>query len=718
MYHYGLFLNLDFNFHSMAFTFLTIFDCKNIMILRLTFTIGYFFIFITTTFTQSKYTYYDGPYLEVMGDSITELWIENGALNKSKIPFSLPYHFEKEGLPEVTINKIIPEANPFERYTGVEKFVAISDIHGQHQLFIKLLKEHNVIDSTEAWIYGDGHLVIVGDVMDRGPQVTESLWFLYKLEKEAEAAGGKVHVLLGNHELMVMHGDIGYVNAKYRYTSGISQIKYPDFFNDRTILGQWLRSKNLVTVINEYGFVHGGFSEKVINKESSLSTLNALFKTEIVPKGQLEYDTTNLLSMLYFDNGPLWYRGYANPEGFDETTANNILDALDIESIVVGHTSMPQIVSIHDNKILLIDSSIKFGKSGEMLVYENDSLYRAKDDGSRVSIDAISPEDERSSPFQYVYDFGDMDLTIKLDTDLGKLMYKNKMEEVYQPATMFALHNGLLNRKWNVRLKTRGNMRKKVSKFPPLKIDFSKTTLNYLGFTRNDKLKLVLPARDNKSYQQRLYREHVIYNLYHQVDTLGMRTHLVNVILQEKGKEKFYMTGFFIEDENDFTSRTNTDIIESGVIRSVSLEREHYVKMVFFQYMILNTDFSVGNNHNLEMVSIPGDKQPRAIPYDFDYSGMVDQDYAVPFDRLPIYSVRDYYFKGIDITREEVEMAVEFYKPLKKTFKQIIDDAKYLNRKSKKSMKKDIDEFYKRLEEEDKWEKRFLNPLPMLKTPR
>lgn len=688
---------------------------------RLTLTMGCFFIFLSTHFAQPTYNYNDGPYIQVKGDSIQTLWIENGELNELTIPLALPYHFESEVLPAVTINVVSPEENPFERYVGVKKFVALSDIHGQHHILIELLKKHKVIDSAEAWIYGDGHLVIVGDVMDRGPQVTESLWFLYKLEKEAATAGGKVHTLLGNHELMVMHGDIGYINPKYRYTTGITQKLYPDFFNDQTVLGQWLRSKNITTVINGFGFVHGGFSKKVIEKEKSLSTLNDMFKTQIVPGGEITNKSNGLLSMLYFDNGPLWYRGYANPEGFDEATADSILAALDIESIVVGHTSMPKIVSVHDDKILLVDSSIKFGKTGELLIYDNDSLFRGMIDGVRlpIAIDSTTADEYRpSTPFQYVYALEDTDLTIILNTDLKKLFVTNNMAEIYQPATLVAIHNKEFNRKWNVRLRTRGNMRKQVSKFPPLKIDFSKTTLAYLGFTKNDKLKLVLPCKLGKKYQQRLYREHVIYQLYQQVDTLGYRTHLLNVIFEDKGKKKYDLTGFLIEDESDFALRTNTRVVNSGVIRMEALDRENYVKMAFFQYMILNTDFSVGNKHNLEIIGIPGQIQPRAIPYDFDYCGMVNQKYAVPYERLPIYSVREYYFKGQKVNLEEIKMAVEFYKPLKDTFKKIIDDADYLDRKSKKSMQKDIDEFYKRLNQEDKWEKRFIKPKKMLNKPR
>ena len=103
-------------------------------------------------------------------------------------------------------------------------------------------------------------------------------------------------------------------------------------------------------------------------------------------------------------------------------------------------------------------------------------------------------------------------------------------------------------------------MRKKVCKVPPIKIDFEKSALDYLGFTDNDKLKLVLPCRGNKGAQQGLYREHVIYKMYQILDTLGFRTHLVNVVLEEDKKEKYDFIGFFIEDEKESTGCKSKDL--------------------------------------------------------------------------------------------------------------------------------------------------------------
>ena len=118
------------------------------MNLRLSLTFWCYFFLLCTLFSQRKYDYYDGPYLEVNGDSIAALWIANGKLNRSTDPFVLPYTFAKDSLPKVQINDPDPQVEPFERYTGVKKFIALSDVHGQHHIMIKLLKKHEVIDSN------------------------------------------------------------------------------------------------------------------------------------------------------------------------------------------------------------------------------------------------------------------------------------------------------------------------------------------------------------------------------------------------------------------------------------------------------------------------------------------------------------------------------------------------------------------------------------------
>ena len=661
-------------------------------------------LLLTQMDAQKRPKYNDGPYIGSNGESARIMWIQEGAKHDTVVAITDNYVFEKDQLPRVEIGDLDFEEDEFQRYENVSKFVAISDIHGQYDLFQVLMKSHNVIDDEDNWIYGDGHLVVVGDVFDRGDQVTETLWALFRLEKQAKAAGGKVHLLLGNHELMILHGDIRYIHPKYRFTTGSFGIEYPKLYDQQTVLGRWLRSKNISTVINGIGFVHGGYSQEVINKESSLQKLNNTFKEQVMNNEDLDDEDDDLLSMLYFENGPLWYRGYANPDGFDLDQAKAILDTLKLKSIVVGHTSMPRIVSVHDGRIILIDSSIKFGKSGEILVYERDSLYRGMLSGRTAALDT---KDENRSPFNYVHDFEDGELTIMLDTDIGELI-KNKNDEEYQETKLTAIHDNEFNRTWDVRIRARGNMRKKVCHLPPLKIDFPKKTLNYLGFTNHDKLKVVLPCNDGKEYQQGLYKEYVVYQLYKAIDSFGFDTRLVNFILADNGKKKFDLTGFIIEDDKDYALRTNAVLVKDGIVNDQAMDRESYLRMQFFQYMIINNDYAIYNKHNLEVIFPEGAKKPRAIPYDFDYAGIVDQDYAAPSSNLPIDNIRQPFFRGKDATVEEIVTTSLFFLDKEIELLNIIESADYLNKDNKRLMSTDLKRFFKLLKDFDRSKKAFI----------
>ena len=101
-------------------------------------------------------------------------------------------------------------------FSGVQRIVAIGDVHGAHDALVETLQAADVVDGQAAWIGGDTHLVITGDLMDRGPDSRKVMDLVMRLEGEAERAGGQVHQLLGNHEVMNLIGDVRYVaDAEY-----------------------------------------------------------------------------------------------------------------------------------------------------------------------------------------------------------------------------------------------------------------------------------------------------------------------------------------------------------------------------------------------------------------------------------------------------------------------------------------------------------------------
>lgn len=95
---------------------------------------------------------------------------------------------------------------------------------------MSLLRGNNVIDKDYHWSFGASHLVVIGDIFDRGKDVPQIFWLFYKLEKEAADAGGHVSFLLGNHEPLVTANDLRYTKEKYKTLARKLGMDYPALF--------------------------------------------------------------------------------------------------------------------------------------------------------------------------------------------------------------------------------------------------------------------------------------------------------------------------------------------------------------------------------------------------------------------------------------------------------------------------------------------------------
>lgn len=333
--------------------------------------------------------YYDGPYIFFEDGQAIARWITPEGLREKAITAGQPLEAD-EGVstsfdPSYLDLQASFEPSPQVVFNGVEHIVAVSDIHGQYDLLLSLLRAHQVIDETNNWAFGEGHLVILGDIFDRGDEVTNLLWFVHKLEQQAEKANGKVHYLLGNHEVMALQGDLRYIHKKYRYTMAYMGMSYDQLFGENTYLGRWLRSKPVAISINRTAFVHAGFSEALLRKKLTFGEMNKAFQQEIIGHPEDSILADPILNLLYSDIGPIWYRGYFE-DGFTLWQAKNILNNIRKRHVVVGHTSFSEIVSLFRNRIIGIDSSIKNGKNGELLLIHKKKFYRGTLNGETIRL--------------------------------------------------------------------------------------------------------------------------------------------------------------------------------------------------------------------------------------------------------------------------------------------------------------------------------------------
>lgn len=328
------------------------------------------------------------PYVYWVDGKLNAKWIENGEL-KHQENLSTDFPVKTLGLgvdSEVLKNSFFYKLGTTQKYKKVSNITVISDIHGQYDLMVELLKNHGVIDDKLNWNYGKGHLVINGDILDRGDKVTEILWLAFKLEQQANNAGGKLHYLLGNHELMVLIGDYRYMNQKYPKAMEIMGGNVADLYGFNSVLGHWIRQCPIIVTINDLLFVHAGISSEFLNRGYNSKKVNKFFSNQILSSLPIKPKLEDDYSFLTGADGPVWYRGYFD-EGIEtEQIIDETLAYFKSNHIIVGHTSFETVTTHFGGKVIGVDSSVKNGKDGEVLIIENGTKFRGTKDGQKIKL--------------------------------------------------------------------------------------------------------------------------------------------------------------------------------------------------------------------------------------------------------------------------------------------------------------------------------------------
>jgi len=338
--------------------------------------------------------YFDGPYIDIPEEGkLTIKYMVNN--EKSKTSRVISKNIKTSG-PEVEISGLKKDKNiyhvsteptpPPGIYDDDSKIFVLGDVHGQYARLLKMLKSGGVIDNDLHWSWGEGHLVFIGDIFDRGEQVTEILWLIYRLEKEAERSNGRVHLLIGNHEEMVLTNDIRYVSKKYYGLASNLSLDYYTLFSENTILGRWLRTKNVVEIIGNTMFVHAGVSPELATLDLSINDINESFRQYI---NGSPVSNQELLKILLGSNGPIWYRGYLRGNNANPSIPQHELDAIlgqySVQRVVVGHTEVPLISPVKYGKVIPVNIPLADNNIIEQaLLIEDDLLYRLASDKTKT----------------------------------------------------------------------------------------------------------------------------------------------------------------------------------------------------------------------------------------------------------------------------------------------------------------------------------------------
>jgi hypothetical protein len=355
---------------------------------------------LARTPTQQQLALADSPYvLRTRGGSLQEWTIEEtpsgGAKRVRDVKEGAEIDIPGVGdIPSFRVKLRSPApADPFVVDVPVHTpLFVVADTHGEYEILVELLQKQRIVDSALRWSFRKGHLVFLGDVFDRGPNHTEILWLIYRLEAQAAKDGGGVHLVLGNHETIVLGGDLRYLNEKYlRSARALGVDSYSELFGSETVLGQWLRAKPAVLKLNDLLCLHGGISPAVVERRLTLEQLNASIRSALSNDASSDQDRERS-AFAMGRLGPLWYRGYfPDQPDFPTATTDDVdrtLEHFDVKRILVGHTIVPTVTKLYDGRVIAVQVYPRRDEQTKRAVIEavrieGTRLLRATIDGRR-----------------------------------------------------------------------------------------------------------------------------------------------------------------------------------------------------------------------------------------------------------------------------------------------------------------------------------------------
>ncbi len=298
-----------------------------------------------------------------------------------------------------------------------------------------------------------------------------------------------------------------------------------------------------------------------------------------------------------------------------------------------------------------------------------------------------------------VFFLDDNVIEVSLTTDIKKLRTDKKVP-TYQQATISMKFSDTLTIKEEIRVEPRGIYRKQYCDMASLMLNFKNTSSPKLSPLK--KLKFVGGCKIGPAFEELLLKEFLVYKIQDFLSPMSFRVRLLHVTYNDS-KEKvkpFTQYAFLLEDMNDLAARNNCVEIKAKSFFTEATNREQMTFVNLFQYMIGNTDWSIPNLHNMKLMVPKNDTlaKPYAIPYDYDYSGLVNASYAVPAEALGIESVSQRLYRGFPRGYDELQAAIAVFKEKKESIKYYVDHFEPCSVKCRKTMLAYLDEFYKTLE--------------------
>ena len=255
-----------------------------------------------------------------------------------------------------------------------------------------------------------------------------------------------------------------------------------------------------------------------------------------------------------------------------------------------------------------------------------------------------------------------------------------------------------------LKIRPRGHFRKDPANcnFPPLLLDFDKDSLQGTVFQGQNKIKLVTHCRNrNTTFEQNVLEEYLAYRIYNLIteESFMVRLAMITYTDKEGRRDPVEKPGFLLESEEDMALRNHCECMDANMVHQERMDHYKITVLSVFQYLIGNTDWGTRSEegpHNIVLMRTHPGAIPVAVPYDFDWSGLVNAPYAKPSPNLPVHidNVRIRLFRGFCRTEEEFQAAFEPFLQHKEEIYQTCRELPLLDSRELSEIEEYIDEFY------------------------
>jgi hypothetical protein len=252
-----------------------------------------------------------------------------------------------------------------------------------------------------------------------------------------------------------------------------------------------------------------------------------------------------------------------------------------------------------------------------------------------------------------------------------------------------------------LQIRTRGHSRRRpqLCDFAPLRLEFTKNQMSGTVFGGHRALKLGTHCRDVGEFEQYVLREYAAYRILNMLTPRSFRVRLAKATYVDASSKKqvAHRYGLLIEDDDDVARRMEGRISDQRGLLFRQMDQETLTLMTLFEYMIGNTDMSISEQHNVRIVQTqPGLRYP--VPYDFDYSGLVNTTYSLVDKKLGIDTARDRVYRGPCRTSEELEPLFVKMRGVKPDIFAMYDGLADLNNSYRRQAKSYLEDFYRTID--------------------